>query len=77
MKIKALTDFNLGSMAANHREGDTVEVSAATGKDLIAAGLAEALEATDEAESDEAEAKEDAGAKARTTKPEAIVLKTK
>ena len=74
MKIKALTDFNLGSMAQNHREGDTLEVSAATGKELIAAGLAEALqgdESADEPADDSPEGREikpDPAAKVLTSK---------
>ena len=79
MKIKALTAFNLGSMEANYHEGDTLRVSAATGKELVEAGLAEAYtgdepESADEAEADE---KEDAAAKGRKTKPEPAVITTK
>ena len=66
MKLTALKDFNMGSMAQNYRAGDTLEVSAATGKDLIAAGLAEATDS----EAEQADEPGNDGPEGRQTKPD-------
>ncbi|SDY97666.1 DUF7210 family protein [Hymenobacter psychrophilus] len=67
MKVKALQDFNLGSLAKDYKAGQTVEVSDSVAKELIDAGLAEAPKAEKEDKAD-ASTKEDKSAEARATK---------
>lgn len=76
MKIRALRDFNLGSLIKDYQAGDVFTLSDGDAKDLISAGLAEDAGDAPEAEKPKPGAnRQTKPAKGPTeTKPEAVVL---